>query len=70
MATDGCRRWRAAMQTHGVTGPVVGAGHPGYKLMPVASPGAAYTGSTMVSSGHPAAAWTWGAAYGEHVYYA
>jgi len=34
----------AAMQTHGVTGPVVGAGHPGYKLMPVASPGAAYTG--------------------------
>ena len=54
----------AAMQSHGVTGPVVGAGHPGYRLMPVASPGAGYTGSTM------AAAWTWGAAYDEHVYYA
>ena len=42
----------AAMQSHGVTGPVVGAGHPGYQLMPVASPGAAYTGSTMVSVEH------------------
>ncbi|KAG0530991.1 hypothetical protein BDA96_05G235400 [Sorghum bicolor] len=54
----------AAMQSHCVTRPVVGAGHPGYQLMPVASPGAGYTGSTM------AAAWTWGAAYDEHVYYA
>jgi hypothetical protein len=61
----------AALQSHGVTRPVVGAGHPGYQLMPVASPGTAYTGSAMVSAGHlAAAAWTWGAAYGEHVYYA
>ena len=27
----------AAMQTHGRTGPVVGAGYPGYQLMPAAA---------------------------------
>ncbi|KAJ1282017.1 hypothetical protein BS78_03G017900 [Paspalum vaginatum] len=63
----------AARQTHGganymATGPTGGVvGHPDYQLVPVASPGAAYTGSTMVSTEHPGAT-TWGAAYWEHAY--
>ncbi|CAO1940170.1 unnamed protein product [Urochloa humidicola] len=64
----------AGTQAHGgtagyVAGPMVGAVHPDYQLMPaVLSPVAAWTdGSTMVPAGHPAQAW--GATYGEHVYY-
>jgi hypothetical protein len=60
-------------QTHGgvnytATGVMVGSGHPEYQPMPVGSPGAAYIGSAIARAGNLEAC-TWGAAYGEHLYY-